>query len=372
MAADRIGVGIIGANPDRGWAATAHIPALRALPGYEITALSTSRRESAEAAGRAFGVSQVFDNHAQLVALPEVDLVVVSVKVPTHRELVGAALDAGKMVFCEWPLGASLAQAQEMAAQAHRLNARTAVGLQARGAPAINYVRDLVQDGFVGEVLSTTLAVSAMVGDSIDQANAYLVDRRNAANLLTITLGHCVDTLTYCLGEFAELSATMQTRRPTVTVAQTGEVIERTSPDQIAVIGQLLGGATAAVHVRGGLGYGADFSWQINGTAGDLRVDVVGGSPGVQPAAVHGARHGSAFAPMPVPQSYAQRITGDPDALAALDISAYNVAALYDQLAIDIREGTHIGADFDSAVQRHRMISAIEQASQTGARQTLS
>ena len=48
--AQRIRVGIIGANPDRGWAAQAHIPALTSLSDdFEITALSTTRRESADA-----------------------------------------------------------------------------------------------------------------------------------------------------------------------------------------------------------------------------------------------------------------------------------------------------------------------------------
>jgi predicted dehydrogenase len=51
--ANRIRVGIIGANPDRGWAAQAHIPALQSLSDdFEITALSTSRRESADAASK--------------------------------------------------------------------------------------------------------------------------------------------------------------------------------------------------------------------------------------------------------------------------------------------------------------------------------
>jgi predicted dehydrogenase len=61
---ERIRVGIIGANPDRGWAAQAHIPALRSLSDdFEITALSTSRRESADAARERFGVAAAFDNH---------------------------------------------------------------------------------------------------------------------------------------------------------------------------------------------------------------------------------------------------------------------------------------------------------------------
>src|SRR5882762_842353 len=117
--AKRIRVGIIGANPDRGWAAQAHIPALKSLPqDFEITALSTSRRESADAAGRRFGVPLAFDNHQDLVNSAAVDVVAVTVKVPYHLELATAALAAGKAVYCEWPLGNGLHEAETLAALA--------------------------------------------------------------------------------------------------------------------------------------------------------------------------------------------------------------------------------------------------------------
>ena len=98
-----LGVGIVGVSPVRGWAATAHIPALRALPNYEIRALSAHSAGSARAAGDVFGVSAVFTNHKQLVTQPDIDVVAVTVKVPHHRALVSAALGAGKAVYCEWP-----------------------------------------------------------------------------------------------------------------------------------------------------------------------------------------------------------------------------------------------------------------------------
>src|SRR5437879_5621373 len=91
-----LGVGIMGVSPVRGWAATAHIPALRALPTYEIRALSGHSAESARAAGERFGVSAVFSDHKQLVTQRDIDVVAVTVKVPHHRELVSAALAAGK------------------------------------------------------------------------------------------------------------------------------------------------------------------------------------------------------------------------------------------------------------------------------------
>src|SRR5207253_4361898 len=144
----RIRVGIIGASADRGWAAQAHIPALKSLSDdFEITALSTSRRESADAAGRLFGVRLAFDNHQELVNSADVDVVAITVKVPHHLELATAALDAGKAVYCEWPLGNGSQEAVQLAALAKKKGILAVAGLQARSAPAVSYVRDLIRNG---------------------------------------------------------------------------------------------------------------------------------------------------------------------------------------------------------------------------------
>src|SRR2546423_15144573 len=132
MPGSALGIGIIGVNPAWGWAATAHIPALRALPNYEIRALSSRNAESARAVGQAFGVSAVFSDNQELVIQPDIDVVAVTVKVPHHRELVSAALGAGKAVYCEWPLGRDLDDARPMASLAAEQGVRTVVGLQAR------------------------------------------------------------------------------------------------------------------------------------------------------------------------------------------------------------------------------------------------
>src|SRR5947209_8264870 len=231
-----LGVGIIGVSPARGWAATAHIPALRALPNYEIRGLSARSPESARAAGEMFGISRVFSDHEELVAQPAVDVVAVTVKVPHHRQLVSAALSAGKAVYCEWPLGRDLDDARAMAALAAQQRVRTIVGLQARQAPAIAFVQQLLRDGYVGEVLSTTMIGLSIPGNVVVQPNAYMLDRTNGANLLTVAVGHSLDTLCYVLGEFAYLSAVSDIRRPRITIKETGQQIVKTAPDQVAVI----------------------------------------------------------------------------------------------------------------------------------------
>src|SRR5438309_363505 len=207
MTGATLGIGIIGVSSVRGWAATAHIPALRTLPNYEIRALSAHSAESARAAGEVFGVSAVFSDHEQLVTRPDIDLVAVTVRVPHHRELVSAALAAGKSVYCEWPLGRDLEDARAMAALAAEKKVRTVVGLQARQAPAIEFVQQLLRDGYVGEVLSTTMVGLSIPGDVVEQPNAYMLYKANGANLLTVPFGHSLDVLNHVLGEFAELSA---------------------------------------------------------------------------------------------------------------------------------------------------------------------
>src|SRR5256884_6825269 len=267
-----LGVGIIGVSPIRGWASTAHIPALRALANYEIRALSAHNAESARAIGEAFGVSAVFSNHEELVIQPDIDVVAVTVKVPHHRELVSAALDAGKAVYCEWPIGRNLEDARAMAALAAKQGVRTVVGLQARQAPAIEFVQGLLSDGYIGEVLSTTMVGVSVPGDVVGQPNAYMLDKTNGANVLTIAVGHSLDILNHVLGEFADLSAGSDLRRPLITIEETGEPIVKTAADQIAVIGTLTSGATASVHVREAVAGGTGFLWEINGTDGTLRI----------------------------------------------------------------------------------------------------
>src|SRR6266542_3246900 len=243
----RIRVGIIGANPDRGWAAQAHIPALRSISGdFEITALSTSRRESADAASKLFGVPLAFDNHQDLVNSADVDVVAVTVKVPYHLELATAALEAGKAVYCEWPLGNGLKEAETLAALAKKEGVLAVAGLQARSAPAVAYVRDLIKQGYVGEVLSTTLVGSGMGwGPTVEPFNVYMNDRKNGATMLSI--------------------------------AGTGERKPMAADDQVVVVGLLEGGAAFSMHYRGGSSRGTNLLWEINGTEGDLQLTATGG-----------------------------------------------------------------------------------------------
>src|SRR5438132_197865 len=238
---------------------------------------------------------------------PDIDVVTVTVKVPHHRETVSVALAAGKAVYCEWPLGRDLDDARAMAALAAKEGVRTVVGLQARQAPAIEFVQELLSDGYVGEVLSTTMVGLSIPGDIVGQPNAYMLDKTNGANVLTIAVGHSLDLLNYVLGEFADLSAVSNLRRPRITIEETGEEIVKTAPDQIAVIGTLMSGAFASLHIRESVAGGTGFLWEINGTDGTLRITADAAYPEIYPLTVAGAHGGNEPAELAVPPALTQK-----------------------------------------------------------------
>jgi predicted dehydrogenase len=229
MTGQRFKVGIVGLQPGRSWAARAHIPALRALSEtYEIVGVANTSLASAEKAAAATGLPRAFADVAELIAAPEIDIVTVTMKVPHHLEIVKAAIGAGKHVYCEWPLGNGLAEAEELAALARAKGVLGVVGTQARVAPEIEYLRHLIAEGFVGEVLSSTLVARGRGwGGSIPEkkVSAYLLDRANGATMLTIPMGHTLAALRDILGEVAEVSAVLATRRTSALVADTGETL---------------------------------------------------------------------------------------------------------------------------------------------------
>jgi predicted dehydrogenase len=362
----RVGVGIVGLSATRGWAANAHLPALRALPGYEVVALSASSRESALAAAETHGVKLAFGNHRELVQCDEVDLVVVTVKVPAHRELITAAIEAGKPVLCEWPLGNGLEEAEELEQLARASGVRGFAGLQAVSTPAVRFVRDLIASGEIGEVLSTTVVGSGDAwGPTVHPATLYLVDADNGATMLTIPVGHTIHGLCLCLGEFTELSATVATRRATVSRTDSGEPVPMTAADQVAIIGRLENGAVAAMHYRGGRSPCTNFLWEITGSSGTLAVTGASGHLQYGRVEVQVAAEGEReLSGRPIPPEY-ELVALDPQSLP------YAVAHAYARLLSDLRDGTTEVPTFADAVRRHRTLAAVERAAATGERQLL-
>ncbi len=350
-----IRVGFIGLNPGIHWAATAHIPALKALADdFVVVGVANTSLASARKAADAFGLPHAFENAQALVNSPEIDLVVVTVRVPHHYELVTAALNAGKHVYCEWPLGNGLTEARELADLAEAKGVVAAVGTQMRVAPEVEYLRQLIADGYVGEVLSTTLIGSGNSwGPTTDANHSYLYDTANGATMLTIPLAHTLAGVQEVLGGVADLDARLLNRRKTVSVTETKESLPFSSHDQVLVQGSLASGAAISIHYRGGMARGTNLLWEINGTEGDIQVTGANGHGQIVQLSIRGARGDSAeLEPLTPPSSAYEGWPGES--------IPRNVARVYDLVAQDIRTGTRSAPSFRDAVALHGIIDAIE------------
>jgi predicted dehydrogenase len=360
--AERIRVGIVGATVTpggSGWGANAHIPALRALPDYEVKAVCTAHEDTARASAEAFRAELAFHNIDDMVGHPEIDMVVVCVRVPWHRDLVMAGLRAGKPVFCEWPLGANLGEAEEMAGFARERGLFTAVGLQGRSDPAVRYVHDLVADGYVGEVLTANLSVMGGASWERGAGRLWQRERRNGANTLTISGGHGIDAMCAVLGEFAEVSARVTTRVTEWLDTDTQQRVPVDSPDSIAVAGRLRSGAEVSVQVAAVPVSPTGSRLEIYGRSGTLML-ASAGALSTGPNRAFGAQERGAVEELTVPDRYTVVPEGTPTG------GARNVAQAYAGIA-DAFEGTPSAVPgFDLAVTRHRLIDAIERSAREG------
>src|SRR5438445_4545231 len=209
---DPLRVGLIGAAGR--WGPSAHVPALKGVSETELYAVCTAHADTAQAAADKFGVTRAYGNDKALDADREVEAVLVAVRVPAHYELSKNAIEAGKHVYCEWPLGANTKEAEELAALARKKNVRTMAGLQRRASPAYLYMRELVQQGYVGQVLAVHMTLMASVGLTRTSDRTGQREVTLGANTLTITFGHVFDAMCMVVGELTELSALFGTQVP--------------------------------------------------------------------------------------------------------------------------------------------------------------
>jgi predicted dehydrogenase len=358
--ADKIRLGFVGANVRATWSAQSHFPALRASPDVELTAVCTTRPESAEEARRTLGATLAFHDYRAMVASPAIDAVAVVVKVPEHYGPTRAAIEAGKHVYTEWPLGRTTAEAEELATLARAKGVQTAVGLQSRVSPTLLYMQEQIASGYVGEVLSCH--VSCIRDGSLERPSSrtWQRDARLGAHTLTIANGHVIDALRFVVGDFARVACVVTTQARQWYETDTQQMVEVTSPDNVLVSGQLASGAVASSHVAAAPWAGSGFRMEVYGREGTLVVTGNVSSQRGETLRLQGARGTHALSDLEVPE----RFVYVPDDFPRGD--PFNIGQMYALFAEAIRTGQSRVPTFDTAVDLHRFLDTVKQASEMG------
>ena len=348
-------VGIIGASASGGWARDSHVPAVQGLEGLRLVAVATNSQTTADEAAHAFGVDAAYPSGLDMIRSAEIDIVTVATRVPDHRELVLAALAAGKHVYCEWPLGRSLAEAETMSAAVRAAGVQAAIGLQLRGNPVVHRSRELIMQGAIGRLLSVTMSsATAGFGPVVPAPFAYLEDPSHFANLITIQAAHTIDMAIAIVGGLMDLNGLATAQFPMVTVGDDPVPRPRTTFDHLLLQARFTAGGVLDAEVAGGRPPDTPFVLTAVGTSGVLKIDG-GAMRGFQSGRLTLSLNGE-------PQSV------DDGELASLSDAAANVAGVYAALRDGIRSGMSSAADFEHAARLTRLVLDVLDSSKLGRR----
>ncbi|GAA4011811.1 Gfo/Idh/MocA family oxidoreductase [Allokutzneria multivorans] len=349
-----IKVGVVGAS---GWAAGSHLPVLTGLPEFEVTAVATTRQNSADDVAAAFGVRHAFASARALTAHPDVDLVVVSVKVPEHAAVIRDALAAGKHVVSEWPLGVSAEEARELTEAATEAGVLHGIVLQGYHSPDAAFVADLLAAGRIGEIESVSVVAAGdpFGGGTLPEALEWSLDPAAGSSILTIMAGHFLATVERIAGRWREVTAQLPRLHEQVRVAGTGRTVPNQQPSHVLVRGRLESGAEASVTVHGGGHSPEGFLLKFVGSEGVLTATAA--TPGMY---MHWT-------------DWAVAVDGEPVSFTRPPEQGPNVriSALYKEIAQAIADGRQPHPSFETALRHHRLLASIELSARTGLPQAI-
>ncbi|KAL1900490.1 hypothetical protein Sste5346_002211 [Sporothrix stenoceras] len=386
------------------WASRAHLPYLLSDQGrkqYQIVALLNSSVDAAREAIKHYGLpSDTTAAYGDPDALAtdivggqiEVNLVSTATRVDVHYPIVQPILKAVAAkrssapkdfgVFVEWPLGANLKEVAELTDLVKDGNIKSIVGLQGRVSPVYLAVRDLIASGRIGRVLSSDARANggSVSRSALSESLGYFLDRSVGGNVITIGLGHTIDSIQAAIGELSGTQSQAQLQRPKIDLRKPGEkegewIVTKTVtsdvPDLITVLGKLTpkqgsgkeyfsdGTATFQIRFVRGEPFPGEpgYVLTVAGEKGELRL-VSPGGPSIQAFGGGGNNEGPTSIKLSVHDYESGKVEEVPwqwqDWQSTLEpVPARNIGQLYEAYAAG-READY--ATFADAQARHEQI----------------
>jgi predicted dehydrogenase len=233
MKEGKIGIGLIGT----GFARSAQAPAFQLCDGAELAAVCSGQHENAVRVASEFNIEHACENYEALIALDDVDLVVVSAPPFLHHPITLAALDAGKHVICEKPMAMSSREAEEMTARAalhpHQL---AIVDHELRFNPTWRRLKELVDGGFLGDLRHVNITIASGFRHSALRPWNWWSRKSAGGGLLGALGSHAIDALRWLFGEIDSVCGDVATMIPERKDAKTGEIKPNETDDYVSFL----------------------------------------------------------------------------------------------------------------------------------------
>jgi predicted dehydrogenase len=335
-------VGIVGVGNISG----AHLEAFATIPEWDVVAVCDVVPERAQAAADTFGIPLVYDNIDKMLANDDIEIVDVATQPEPRVRLASAVIDAGKHLLCEKPLCRDAADAEALAAAANAAGIVHAVCHEYRYFPLHRTMRQLVQDGFVGDLRVVALERTMNSGFWFPPDH-WMRDRAVGGGFLLQALVHSLDLVRYVCDDF-ELDVLQSSGD------QTGAPAGTDMQDSVAMTGRIAGDALFDAWGGWRVAQPEGVRWSIHGSTGSLRLESHSHRTAEPDATLLGGAHdgeGELLEP-----AAGTELPDVPEEIGLM--GAMFVALANDVLsAIDGTEGPHCFSTFDDAA---RLMRAVE------------
>jgi predicted dehydrogenase len=354
----KLRIGIISAN----WGAMAHLPAWRGVPGVEVTAICTSRQETAEAAAAKFGITRPFWDAIAMTADPELDLIDCGTRPSLRQPMVLSALSHGKHVYNGIPFAADFAGARALY-QAWRASGRVAVvDAYSQWLPQHQMAKEMVEDGSLGHPFAGTCVFNLGLFNQPHprfpynwfwQAGSGVSARRNLGS-------HALHMLVFLFGEVEELVA-YEGMLLEEWQFPDGSQIKPENPDFANLLLRFKSGLTMQLQVSWSATLTPGWSLEAFGSRGRFQIKAPT-FPTSRDTTLHAGRLGGAgMEKIEIPE----RLTAAPDLLIGPEIepnASHTMARSMHRMVRTIRGERAAAPDFEQGWQVERMQEAARRS----------
>lgn len=276
-----INIGLIG----YGGIGRVHALAYRAIPFYyglpahtvKIVGVATTRAASAQKAAQEIGCEFWTADYRELLARGDIDVVDVTTPNHVHAEIVIAAAQAGKHIYCEKPLAITVAEGQRMVAAAAQAGVKTQMTFNLRFFPAVARARQLIESGFLGNIFSFRGRYYRSSYIAADKPLSWRLRKDVSGGGALFDLGsHILDLIYYLLGDYSAVQATVDTLIKARPVAAGASETAPVDVDDIALMHvRMASGILGLIETsRMGTGFTNDLPVEIFGDKGAIRFNL--------------------------------------------------------------------------------------------------
>ena len=351
---NKLNLALVGADKfNNGFGARAHIPAIKALEKYfNFYAICTTKESSSKELKVIHNTEKSYGNIDELVEDKNVDIITVAVRVRHHYDILWKSLKKRKNLYCEWPLCLNSSEASAISSLAKQSKVKHhVVGTQGRFAPSVSYLKDLLYDGLIGDILFVK-SHHMLPRFDVKENHWWSSQEEEHSGALGVASAHSLDTIQHIFGNITSLCSQTETLHKDDKYIDTKNKFQWSAKDYVNILfyinNKMPGSLTVCNLTNSNIG----FELLVVGTKGHIKLVMpyyVSYSPGLLFLSLDGFEKN-----IEIPEKYFKIKTIKPDS------PGYNISYSLLNLYECIMENNNVSPNFKDGYLLHKVIENIK------------